>query len=86
MARHAIDVMHEQGLMHDDLNLHNLYVSMAGDGFSVVLLDFDKAKLQSKPLSPSQRKRNFRRLKSSIRKLDPQGKYLDNASLKIMTG
>jgi hypothetical protein len=85
MARYSIDTMHEHGLMHDDLNLHNLYVSMAGDGFSVVLLDFDKARLQSKPLSPSQRKRNLKRLKASIRKLDPQGKYLDAAALKIMT-
>ena len=50
-----------------------------------VMLDFDKARLQSKPLSPSQRKRNFRRLAASIRKLDPQGKYLDAAALKIMT-
>jgi len=85
MARYAVDTMHEHGLMHDDLNLHNLYVSMAGDGFSVVLLDFDKAKLMSRALSPSQRKRNFKRLAASIRKLDPEGRYLDDASLKIMT-
>ena len=85
MARYSIDTMHEHGLMHDDLNLHNLYVSMAGDGFSVVLLDFDKAKLGSRPLSASQRKRNLKRLAQSIRKLDPEGRYLDNASLKILT-
>ena len=85
MARYAVDTMHEHGLMHDDLNLHNLYVSMAGDGFTVVLLDFDKARLQSKPLSPSQRKRNFKRLAASIRKLDPQKKYVDEQSLRIMT-
>ena len=80
MARYAIDTMHEHGLIHDDLNLHNLYVSMAGDGFSVVLLDFDKAKLLSRAAPPSQRKRNFKRLEQSIRKLDPEGKYLDAAS------
>jgi hypothetical protein len=85
MARYSIDTMHEHGLMHDDLNLHNLYVSMAGDGFSVVLLDFDKAKLGSHPLSASQRKRNMKRLAHSIRKLDPEGRYLDAASLKILT-
>ena len=77
--------MHDHGLLNDDLNLHNLYVSMAGDGFSVVLLDFDKAKLLSRPVRPSQRKRNFKRLAKSIRALDPEGRYLNDASLKIMT-
>jgi hypothetical protein len=86
MARYSIDTMHEHGLIHDDLNLHNLYVSMAGDGFSVVILDFDKAKLLSRAVPPFQRKRNFKRLAHSIRKLDPEGRYLNDASLKIMTG
>jgi hypothetical protein len=86
MARYSIDTMHEHGLFHDDLNLHNLYVSMAGDGFSVVLLDFDKAKLSSRAVPRSQRRRNFKRLAASIRKLDPDGRYLDDAALKIMTG
>jgi hypothetical protein len=72
MARYAIDTMHEHGLIHDDLNLHNLYVSMAGDGFSVVLLDFDKAKLVSRAVPVFQR--------------DPEGRYLNDAALKIMTG
>ncbi len=86
MARYSIDTMHEQGVFHDDLNLHNLYVSMAGDGFTVVILDFDKARLSSRAVSRSQRKRNLKRLAQSIRKLDPEGRYLDDASLKIMTG
>jgi serine/threonine protein kinase len=86
MARYAIDTMHEHGLIHDDLNLHNLYVSMAGDGFSVVLLDFDKAKLVSRAVPVFQRKRSLKRLAASIRKLDPEGRYLNDAALKIMTG
>lgn len=85
MARYSIDTMHEHGLIHDDLNLNNLYVSMAGDGFTVVLLDFDKARLLAKAVPNSARKRNFKRLAQSIRKLDPQGRYLNDASLKIMT-
>lgn len=86
MARYSIDTMHEQGLFHDDLNLHNLYVSMAGDGFTVVILDFDKARLMSRAVSPSRRRRNLKRLAQSIRKLDPEGRYLDDAALQIMTG
>ena len=85
MARYSVDTMHEHGFVHDDLNLHNLYVSMAGDGFTVVILDFDKAKLLSKAVPTSQRKRNFKRLEESIRKLDPKGQYLSDASLKIVT-
>jgi tRNA A-37 threonylcarbamoyl transferase component Bud32 len=86
MARYSIDTMHEHGLFHDDLNLHNLYVSMAGDGFSVVILDFDKARLSSRAVSRPRRKRNLKRLAQSIRKLDPEKRYLDDAALKIMTG
>jgi 3-deoxy-D-manno-octulosonic acid kinase len=86
MARYSIDTMHENGLFHDDLNLHNLYVSMAGDGFTVVVLDFDKAKLSSRAVPRSKRKRNLKRLARSIRKLDPEGRYLDAAALKILTG
>jgi len=85
MARYSIDTMHEQGLLHDDLNLHNLYVSMAGDGFTVVILDFDKAKLSSREVPRLQRKRNLKRLAESSRKLDPTRRYLDDAALKIMT-
>ena len=85
MARYSIDTMHEHGLIHDDLNLNNLYVSMEGDGFTVVLLDFDKSRLLAKAVPNSARKRNFKRLAKSIRKLDPEGRYLDDASLKIMT-
>lgn len=85
MARYAIDTMHEQGLFHDDLNLHNLYVSMAGDGFTVVILDFDKARISSHEVSRLQRRRNLKRLAQSIHKLDPEKRYLDDAALKIMT-
>jgi serine/threonine protein kinase len=86
MARSSIDMMHDRGLVHDDLNLQNLYVSTAGDRFSVVLLDFDKARLMSGSVPPSQRRSNFKRLARSIRKLDPEGRYLDQAARKIMTG
>jgi 3-deoxy-D-manno-octulosonic acid kinase len=85
MARHSIDMMHEQGLIHDDLNLNNLYVSMASDAFSVVILDFDKARLLSRPVPRLLRKRSLKRLAESIRKLDSEARYLDDAALKIMT-
>ena len=86
MARRAIDTMHARGIFHDDLNLHNLYVSTASEEFDVVILDFDKAKISAHELSPAQRRRNFKRLADSIRKLDPEGRYFDDASVEVLTG
>ncbi|HSR56933.1 MAG TPA: lipopolysaccharide kinase InaA family protein [Candidatus Binataceae bacterium] len=86
LARQAIDTMHEQGVLHDDLNLHNLFVSTAGDGFSVVILDFDKSRLYRRALSRGLRRRNLRRLARSAAKLDPTGRYFDEAALAILTG
>ncbi len=85
LARHAIDLMHEQGVLHGDLNLHNLFVSTAGDGFDVVILDFDKARLYRRALPRTLRKRNYARLARSVRKLDPERRYFDDAALAILT-
>ena len=85
MARYAIDIMHEHGIQHDDLNLHNLFVSTAGDGLSVVILDFDKSRIYSNPLSPSMRRRSLKRLERSIRKLDRERRYFDDSAIQILT-
>jgi serine/threonine protein kinase len=86
LARQAIDTMHAQGVLHGDLNLHNLFVSTAGDGFSLVILDFDKARLYRRPLSRGLRRSNLRRLARSAAKLDPSRRYFDNAALAMLTG
>jgi hypothetical protein len=85
MARYAIDIMHEHGIQHDDLNLQNLFVSTAGDGLSVVILDFDKSRLYSDALSPSLRRRSLKRLERSVRKLDRERRYFDDSSIRILT-
>ena len=85
MARRAIDTMHEKGVFHGDLNLHNLFVSTAGDQFSIVILDFDKSRLYPKPLSHPMRRRNLKRLARSMRKLDPSARYLDAKALAVLT-
>jgi hypothetical protein len=77
-ARHAIDTMHHRGLLHADLNLHNLFVTRVGDQFTVVILDLDKARLYSPPLSESLREATLARLSRSARRLDPVGRYLDD--------
>jgi hypothetical protein len=83
-ARAAIDTMHDKGLFHGDLNLHNLLVTQARDSFSVVVIDLDKSRLFDAPLSTAMRRANAARLVRSARKLDPSGKFLDAAALTIL--
>ena len=83
-ARAAIDTMHDKGLFHADLNLHNLLVTHERDSFSVTIIDLDKARLFDAPLSPSMRQANVARLTRSARKLDPSGKFLDASALSIL--
>lgn len=83
-ARAAIETMHDEGLLHADLNLHNLLVTQARESFTVVIIDLDKARLFDAPLSPSMRRANAARLIRSARKLDPSGQFLDAAALSIL--
>jgi hypothetical protein len=84
-ARAAIGTMHDKGLFHADLNLHNLLVTQARDSFSVVVIDLDKSRLFDAPLSAAMRRANATRLIRSARKLDPSGKFLDAAALSILS-
>jgi 3-deoxy-D-manno-octulosonic acid kinase len=83
-ARAAIATMHNHGLFHADLNLHNLFVTQEGESFAVVILDLDKARLYDAPLSPALRRENAQRLIRSARKLDPSGRCFDDAALKVL--
>jgi hypothetical protein len=85
LARHAIDMMHNGGVQHADLNLHNLFVSKAGERLIVVILDLDKAQLFDGPVPPGRRRVNFTRLARSARKLDPDRRYLDRKAVAILT-
>lgn len=85
LARRAIDTMHDAGLLHADLNLHNLFVSNAGERMTVAILDLDKAQLFNISVPPARRRVNFARLARSARKLDPARRYLDSKSRAILT-
>lgn len=61
-----IAAMHEAGIAHPDLNLHNLLVA---GGDEVYLLDFDRAVLLPHPAPRRRRARDLRRLARSARKL-----------------
>lgn len=84
-ARRAIDAMHQLGLFHADLNLHNLFVTKAGEELTVVILDLDKARLFRTALALTLRRRNFARLLRSARKLDRDQHYLDERALTLLT-
>jgi tRNA A-37 threonylcarbamoyl transferase component Bud32 len=83
-ARAAIDTMHDNGLFHADLNLHNLLVTEARERFTVIIIDLDKSRLFDAPLSSAMRRANAVRLTRSARKLDPSGKILDATALSIL--
>jgi len=85
LARRAVDTMHDAGVMHADLNLHNLFVSNSGERMTVVILDLDKAQLFNGAVPPARRRANFARLARSARKLDPESRYLDRKSRAILT-
>lgn len=83
-ARAAIDTMHDKGLFHADLNLHNLLVTQAQESFTVIIIDLDKSRLFDAPVPSAMRRANGSRLLRSARKLDPSGQYLDAAALSIL--
>lgn len=85
LARRALDTMHDAGLLHADLNLHNLFVGNAGERMTVVILDLDKAQLFNGAVPAVRRRANFARLKRSANKLDSHRRYLDAKSLAILT-
>src|SRR6266851_1056329 len=84
-ARRAIDTMHQKGLFHADLNLHNLFVTQ-GESFATIILDLDKARLFRTSVPAGRRRLNLARLRHSARKLDPEGRYLDESALALLTG
>ncbi|HYK65404.1 MAG TPA: lipopolysaccharide kinase InaA family protein [Patescibacteria group bacterium] len=83
-ARASIATMHDKGLFHADLNLHNLIVTRVGESFVVMIIDLDKARLFEHPLSPAMRHNNIARLMRSAHKLDPSEQFLDAAALSIL--
>jgi 3-deoxy-D-manno-octulosonic acid kinase len=74
-AGRAVAVLHHAGVFHADLNLTNILVRPGPSGPDVALLDFDRARLRGRPLASRARRRNLRRLRRSLAKLDPAGAF-----------
>ncbi len=73
--------MHDAGLAHPDLNLHNVLVVDRSYGPRIVFVDLDRARLGSAPLGDAARRRALARLRRSAAKLDPTGHWLPTAAL-----
>ena len=70
----AVARLHDAGVWHADLNMNNVLVPTEGPG-ALVFVDFDRARLSAGPLAVDARRENLRRLRRSLRKLDPQGAF-----------
>jgi Lipopolysaccharide kinase (Kdo/WaaP) family len=75
--------MHLQGIDHSDLNLKNLLVRREGTEIHVYIIDFDKARLSSAPVSGRNAGRNLERLYRSARKLDPSGCWFSEEEWRL---
>ena len=72
-AGRVIQRFHQAGVMHGDLNLHNILVDERG---AVFLIDFDKSRIM-RP-KPGWQQANIRRLCRSLEKLAPEHKVKEN--------
>jgi 3-deoxy-D-manno-octulosonic-acid transferase len=83
-ARDSIDRLHEAGLYHSDLNLHNLFICTGQQPPRAIAIDLDKARLYSWPLAASRRAANFRRLGRSAVRLSAAGGMLADSEQKLI--
>lgn len=76
----SVRSMHREGVYHSDLNLKNILLREETAGMASYIIDFDKAKLFLGRLPAELIKKNLDRLLRSARKLDPDQRYLSQAS------
>ncbi len=74
--RQTITIMHESGISHADLNLTNILVRHDAAQAEALIIDFDRARIFPASLPSSCRKRNLARLRRSMAKYDPDGRFL----------
>jgi RIO-like serine/threonine protein kinase len=72
----SISQMHLRGIFHQDLNLKNILVEREAAEIRSAIIDFDRATLFPGAVPPGKAERNLNRLLRSVRKLDPERKFL----------
>lgn len=83
-AARVIARLHAAGIQHADLNLTNVLVRFEAETPAVLLIDFDRARVFPAPLQGPRCQRNLRRLRRSIKKLDPHGQYFSAQDLSLL--
>lgn len=78
--------LHTAGIYHADLNLTNILVMPQTPQPQVLIIDFDRARVLTGPLSSRQQEKNLRRLRRSLLKLDSQKQFFSSADLEIFCG
>jgi serine/threonine protein kinase len=76
----TIRSMHGEGVFHSDLNLKNILLRQEPTGVASYVIDFDKARLFLGKLPTELAKKNLDRLLRSVRKLDPERRYVPQAA------
>ena len=71
----TVRLMHAHGVEHADLNLTNVLVRVEDGRPAALILDFDRARMFAAGLPDARRRRNLRRLRRSLSKLDPDGRF-----------
>jgi len=82
----AIRRMHRQGIYHGDLNLKNILIGSESGAPAIYVIDFDKAVFFPDGVPAAKAGRNLARLRRSIAKLDPEGRYLSAADWDRLVG
>jgi len=72
----SIAALHRQGVYHADLNLKNILIRAEGTDVAAYVIDFDKSKVFLDKLPAPLARKNLDRLERSVRKLDPERKFL----------
>ena len=67
---YSLRLMHASGIDHADLNLRNILVLDGTLGPEIFIIDFDKARLFEGAVPAARARRNLRRLRRSVDKLD----------------
>lgn len=67
-AGRLVRLMHENGLMHPDLNIKNVLIAPGKEGPRALIVDLDRARLRSRALSTRARERGRARFRRSLRK------------------
>jgi len=80
IAAESVAALHREGVYHADLNLKNILLRAEESSIAAYIIDFDKAKLLLGKLPPPLRTKNLARLERSVRKLDPERRFLTAAA------